>query len=401
MIKIIPSSILLLIPIFLFGQFSFEEQDEETQKLVNKYECFFRTMEDQNRLFKIGFSTFSRVQGIISNDFLASSAGLEVGLEQRVATGYSFQFKSHISGYTFSHFLESPDLVEPILDLSNIFTIRNSLELRKYFGKKQQIHQGLSGNNLSGFYMGLQGEISNWTVSTIGIVGEEVLYTFNGQNKSLALTGGWQYQFGKKGFINFHILAGNNWQDQKLTLLRFDGDGQVQPLPAIQNWFFDYRLSFGWAFGRKKEYAPADCSIIQYFEEERSMWKFDLLNLLANISDKAIAGSASIEYERKIGNLPFSINPFVSATYTLAFDKESDSSVSFVTGSDFRYYYNLKNSDNLSYGYGLMWGFQRRLFKSLYVDYQIGYQARTNFETAPNSETLGDFFGQFKIGVAF
>ena len=106
MIKIIPSSILLLLPIFLFGQFSFEGNGEETQKLVNKYECFFRTMEDQNRLFKIDFSTFSRVQGIISNDFLTNSVGLEFGLEQRVATGLSIQLQSHINAYSFSHYIE-------------------------------------------------------------------------------------------------------------------------------------------------------------------------------------------------------------------------------------------------------------------------------------------------------
>jgi len=36
-----------------------ETNPSQKQKIVNKYSCFFRTMEDQDRLLKVGLNNFS------------------------------------------------------------------------------------------------------------------------------------------------------------------------------------------------------------------------------------------------------------------------------------------------------------------------------------------------------
>ena len=146
-----------------------------------------------------------------------------------------------------------------------------------------------------------------------------------------------------------------------------------------------------------------------------------------NVSDKAIAGSISIEYERKLGKSPLSINPFLSLAYTVAFKEESMNSSQLMVGTNIRYYYNLKkrirkgktgdnlfanyvgarvaylpkDAEELFYGYGIMWGLQRRLFKNLYVDYQLGFLLQSNFKPIPETQGSGSSFGGLKIGLAF
>ena len=412
---------------------SIEFSTHQKQKLVNRYSCFFKTMEDQKRLFRIGLSSYSRVPGIVSRDLQPISWGVEIGVEQRIFKGFSINYSGRVNSISFFHLVDQSDLEEPILDFSNLVSFRNSIGFKKYINKQKQIEQGLSGNNLSGFYIGVQGEINHWNLYLPGafvIIDEEWLignqFSVKGRNTNLILTGGWQQQFAKNGFINFNLNVGRTWQSKKLDLLRYDENDQLQPLPSAKKWLVDYRLSFGWAFGKKKSYNPTDCSILQYFEEEKYLWKFDLLNAVRHISDKAIAGSISVEFEQKLGNAPFSINPFLRLPYTLVFDKESTSFLSVVAGTEFRYYYNLKKrirqgktgnnlfanyfgtkleyitntTDNLPYGYGIMWGLQRRLFNKVYFDWNIGYQRHTNLESPELSIANGETISEFKIGIA-
>jgi len=410
---------------------SVEFSTPEKQKLVNKYSCFFRTMEDQSRLIRIGVASLSRTPGILSSTFPVRLYGLELGLEQKIVSGFSLIYTGNLHSFSYDTYIDHPSFNAPREDIANMVSFKNALEIRHYLHKKRKIKQGLSGNNLSGFYLGLKGEYDHWFLATLGY--HELfstplidVSTIKGRTLNVTFSGGWQQQFGKNGFINFSLGAGKAWRSKDISTLSFNNEGQLKPSPSVENWILDYRLTLGWAFGKSNSYNPEDCSVIQYFKEEKSLLKIDILNIISSISDQGIGGSFSIEYEQKLGNSPFSVNPYFFIPYTLGFEKEIENRVSTVIGTETRYYYNLKKRirkgktgnnlfanyfgakiayhtntrDNLPYGYGIMWGLQRRLFNTVFIDYSLGNYSRASFQS-PDFEVYTTMFSELQIGLAF
>ena len=397
----------------------------EKQKLVNKYSCFFKTMEDQNRFFKVGLTTFSNpIFDVIPFDFHGTNInGLELGIEQKIKTGFSLNYNINLNTIRVvnTNGESSSDIKFNILE---ILSVKNAIEGRWYFSKKKNILKGLSGNNLSGFYIGLKGEIDNWRILTVdsGRTRDELNTSIKGRNINGIITTGWQQQFSKNGYIDFSIFGGKSWQSKDISTFTFDESGALSPLSPRENWFLDYRISLGFAFGSKSNYDPKDCSILQYFDEEKSMLKIDLFNIFQTINTSGIGGKLSTEFEHKLGKSSFSLSLSSEIDYQVGFTT-SQASTELSFGSELRYYYNLKKrirkgktGNNLSANYfgfyinrsigeygewtnGPVWGMQRRLFKSLYTDFRIGYN--DFFGDIADGLDSGEFTGNIKIGFAF
>lgn len=284
------------------------------------------------------------------------------------------------------------------------------------FQQKKHIRKGLSGDNFSGYYIGLKGEIDNWKLTNFNNN-----LKIKGKNYNVFLVGGIQQQFGRNGFASIRLGAGKSWQDKDISSLSLDQNGALIPLAKRSNYFIDYRVSFGWAFGSKSSYSPKDCSILQYYKEEKSMWKFDLYNIIQELSNQLVKGKLSVEYEQKIGNTPFSVNPVVELEYNFLFNNPY-TFTQFHIGGELRYYYNLKKriregktGNNLSANYvalalvpnqysvvlGPVWGIQRRLYGKMFLDFKLGYNAANHFKDNFDGLGSGEFFSKFKIGLAF
>ena len=399
----------------------------EKQKLVNKYSCFFKTMEDQNRLFKVGLTTSSNpIFDVIPFDFYGTNIkGLELGIEQKIKTGFSLNYNINLNAIrvinTNGEAIFSSDLRLNILE---ILSIKNAIEGRWYFNKKKNILKDLSGNNLSGFYIGLKGEIDNWRILTVdsGRTRDELNTSVKGRNINGIITSGWQQQFSKNGYIDFSIFGGKSWQSKDIAAFTFEESGALSPLSPRENWFLDYRVSLGFTFGSKSNYDPKDCSILQYFDEEKSMLKIDLFNIFQTISTYGIGGKLSTEFEQKLGKSSFSLSLSSEIDYQIGF-KTSQAIADLSFGSELRYYYNLKKrirkgktGNNLSanyFGYyinrelgdygewtnGPVWGMQRRLFKNLYTDFKIGYNYF--LEDIADGLDSDEFTAKIKVGFAF
>lgn len=407
----------------------------QEQKLVNKYSCFFKTMENQNRLFKIGINSSSNnlFNKSYSSNFnqVININSLELGFEQKIKTGISFTYTSNLSLSSIIHEIKHPKLevqgTQRFNELSNIFMVRNAIESRWYFNKRKKLQKGVSGNNLSGYYLGIKGEMDNWRKlggyeGTINGVYLDQRDPIIGRNFNALITGGLQQQFGKNGYININLGAGRSWQSKDIGVLSYNEEGQLNPFEKRKNWFIDYRVSYGWAFGGKSSYAPKDCSILQFFEEEKRLFKVDLFNTLQRISNVGIGGTLYTEYEQKLGKSSFSLSLTSELNYHIDF-QYSSIFLEFALGSELRYYYNLKKrirkgktGNNLSanyfgvsikkelgeYGelvYSPMWGMQRKLFKNLYTDIKIGYN--NIHEDILDGLDSGEFTGTLKIGFAF
>ena len=215
--------------------------------------------------------------------------------------------------------VEDNILQVPINDYESVLSadLNSSLiniETRWYFQKRKQIEQNLSGNNLSGVYLGLNGVVDLWYLSLdkiqLGEKDSRGLDSDLGINYQAFLAVGWQ-QLSKDGsFINFRLGAGILHTTNDLSTLTIEEEN-IQ-FTSSNKWkgFLDYQVTWGHTLWEKRNaHQPKDCAILEYFEEEKHLWKINLLNVIDGLSDNGIQGNISLEYERKLGSSSFSINP--------------------------------------------------------------------------------------------
>jgi len=417
---------------------TFQEVGEpETQKLVNKYSCFFRTMEDQDRLFRIGLTSFSRGPGSWNSSRFIFR-GIEMAVEQKIRSGLSLTYASSIQQNHFTNEIDHSDSEYPRWGQNDMVNFRNELEVRFYPSKRKRIKAGLSGNNLAGWYVGLKSEVDFWKVLTTEniyhteLIPLDISSRITGRNVSILLNLGWQQKFGKNGFVNFNVGTGKMWQSKNLNLLEYDDNGALLSTP-FSNWLVDYQVTFGYAFGSKKPYSNSDCTILQYFEKEQSMWKIDLLNAINAITNNFIRGSLSVEFEQKLGRFPLSISAEARNRYAQGLNKNSLGLSSFIIGAELRHYYNLKRrihkgktGNNLCADYigiginqnfyhsfasrikgvgrtvsSFKWGAQRRVFEKLYFDFSVNYAVHSSNQKVTQVFDLDNFYSRLKIGFAF
>lgn len=405
-----------------------EEQEVDKQKLVDAYSCFFQTYEDVSRIWKFGYSNFTN--RALPNTSLTlprnkNIRNFQMGIEKRIATGISL-------GLNIQSSVEDNILQVPINDYESVLSadLNSSLiniETRWYFQKRKQIEQNLSGNNLSGVYLGLNGVVDLWYLSLdkiqLGEKDSRGLDSDLGINYQAFLAVGWQ-QLSKDGsFINFRLGAGILHTTNDLSTLTIEEEN-IQ-FTSSNKWkgFLDYQVTWGHTLWEKRNaHQPKDCAILEYFEEEKHLWKIDLLNVIDGLSDNGIQGNISLEYERKLGSSSFSINPLAEFYYHVPFS-ENSSEYQFNFGTEFRYYYNLKRlmqkgltGNSLFANYlatyiyhspsisnrpriGIQYGSQQRLFKKLYVDLKILFDAQTH--RAEDNSLFDRFALQYKVGFAF
>jgi len=406
-----------------------EEQSIEEQKIINANSDFYANYEDVRRLWKFGYANFTNHALPITTFTQPRNfnlKGFEAGVEQRIATGISLGLNIRSNLYDANIQQLSSNADQSILSAdfnSNLFNV----EARWYFQKRKRIQQGLSGNNLSGAYLGLNGAVDNWTLSVNKFqLGEEILHNLDrvkGTNYQTFLAAGWQHQTNGLFYLNLRLGAGFVRSPIDLSTFTLGENGETQ-LTSTNKWkgVLDYQVSFGInLFGKREIRLPKDYTVLSYFEEGKQLWKIDLLNIVNGFSDKGIQGKIGLEYERKLGSTPFSINPLVEFHYDIPFSEKSPEH-QFNFGTEFRYYYNLKRlmqkgwvGNSLFANYvatyvdhssaysrpriGFQYGNQWRLFNKLYLDSKILFDAQTH-----SAEANGFFnrFGvQYKIGFAF
>lgn len=406
-----------------------EEQEVEKQKLVNAYSCFFNTYEDVSRIWKVGYTNFTN-DAISNTSFTLprkfNIKSIDIGMEQRIGTGISLGGYMRVS--TNNSFQQLPiNDYQSILsaDLnSSVFNV----EARWYFQKREQIQQGLSGNNLSGIYLGLNGGVDIWTLEIKEFQsGEAVVSDFvstTGTNYQTYLAIGWQQQVKHKGYINFRLGSGLKYSKKDLSSFNLGEDGTFSFTNTDNSkWFLDYQVTWGTTLGGKSKAFPSkDCTVLEYFEEDKQLWKFDVFNLIDGFSNKGMQGKLSLEYERKIGNTPFSINPLAELYYSIPFS-ENQKDHQFNFGTELRYYFSLKRQiqkgltgNGLFASYvathiyhapetsnrpriGLQIGGQTRLFKKLYFDGKVLFDTQTH--STEDNGLLDRLSLQYKIGFAF
>jgi len=405
-----------------------EVNTPEKQKLVNAYSCFFQTYDDVSRIWKTGYSNFTN--HALPNTSLTPSKRVDfrdfyLGIEQRIATGISLGL--NIQSDFSNNILQVPNNdYESVLSAELNSSLYN-IEARWYFQKRKQIQQNLSGNNLSGVYLGINGAVDVWNLSLDKFqLGEEVSRDLDrdiGINYQTFLAVGWQ-QLSKNGsFVNFRLGAGLLHTAKDLNTLNIEEENFQ--FTSINKWkgFLDYQVTWGFTIWEKRApHEPKDCAILEYFESDNQLWKIDLFNVVDGLSDKGIEGKISLEYERKLGKSSFSINPLAEFYYHVPFSEKSLEH-QFNFGTEFRYYYNLKRlmqkglvGNSLFANYlatyvyhspsissrpriGFQYGSQQRLFEKLYLDLKILFDAQTH--RAEDNSLFDRFALQYKIGFAF
>ena len=146
------------------------------------------------------------------------------------------------------------------------------------------------------------------------------------------------------------------------------------------------------------------------------MWKIDLFGLLFGLNDKFSGSKINIGYEKGGQHSAFSI-----ATNLIYFNQYKQELILQIAP---RYYYNLKKriqkgktANNLSadyfslrnqwdligrdsfienkYDFSLLWGTQRRVFKNMFINYELGYDFQSG------NQWSGEIISELKIGLAF
>ena len=281
---------------------------------------------------------------------------------------------------------------------------------------------GKSGNNLNGIYIGNTLGIQHWQRP-----GRYWIETSDGRNYNPYLKGiykystlnlGWQRRFGKHGFVHLQFGAGirqNKEFDFPVELLPPSNATSFSQLPRWQP-LMTYKVGVGIALG-KTESAQVNKPILEYHKEDLSMWKLDLLPIFLGTGENTLLSKINIGYEQGIKNTSFSIN--TNLVYLLP-NKQDYEYLDNYLGLQIspRLYYNFKKRKtvnhlsanyfsmrnewnivgnhswgNQKYSFALLWGMQRRLFKHLFINYELGYE-------------FGGLFSDYiisdlKIGLAF
>ncbi|MEM6320297.1 MAG: hypothetical protein AAF960_21695 [Bacteroidota bacterium] len=400
----------------------------ESQIVANANTFPLQQLRDERSILRMGLEQLSLPLNNRHLDNLHLSYGLFVAYEKRLKTGFSLlgQISYRRPTYFTTTIASTPMFVWASSE-------ENSVDLfispRWYLGKRQQVAQRTSGNNLSGWYAGASLGVNIWRqrfVTLSAIDSQIERPTLSGNFQYGLVHVGWQKRFGKIGLLNFDIGAGIK-RNARQTL---DGVlpsspeelALLAPLPKWQGLLVS-KIGVGVAIGKVSSQEPVPYTILSYHEANRAMWKIDLMPLLLFVGRNGYDGAINFGYERNIAESAFSINTNLRYDLAKNIHGHSTSAQLFLQTAP-RFYYNIKKrirkgktADRLSadyvslrhqwrlidtpigytpHGFSVFWGMQRRMFQRLFVNYQFGYSFSNRF-----NERYGEIGSELKIGFAF
>ena len=221
------------------------------------------------------------------------------------------------------------------------------VEPRFYFRKKEEIKKGASGNNLNGSYVSFA-----VIFETNSKAFERDYHTYlNPSVYSNKLMGAINYGFQKRIF--------NRWYfDYKLGLgihkatqsIWFSTTNQQFNSAIVTKNLWKAQLinnfSLGLALGKGKRKNVNFCDFFRCFEEEKSLWKLDIRQIL-KAENYFISSNLNIGYEQKINKSAWSLNALLNTNILFrSIPRERD--YGFSMAIEPRFYYNLKK--NISKG---------------------------------------------------
>ncbi len=229
--------------------------------------------------------------GVLFGEDAPPLPSLRLGVEQRFAKKYSIKLESALS--TFSSFGTSLSYFEFLGQMRRFI----------HFEKKDQ-----ERINLNGTYIGLGYSLNSWL----------------GSGPKLRL--GYQSRFLNYGYFD----------------LGFDLDFLSDDI-NVRSEFSDFEISFspnvkfGFGYSQKYNVEMDDfkCSVLRCYENDRSMFKVNLLDLLSfNISQKltGFRSRINIAYEHKLSEFGWSLNHDLTMDYQ--FLKSENHPIFYSTYSD-------------------------------------------------------------------
>ncbi len=437
----------LLFCVSLFGQtkdtsFLFYGEEiaiHQKPRFMDRYDEVFRTLDPARWMFRWD----------LTGGYETGTA-LNLGIEHKLSPAFSLQFTYGLSG-TNRYDSLSPLEPFPSPDTTFYFPLSTSLAIHRfglqsrwYYDMARRMKAGLSANNFSGNYFGLE---LAYTTFGPGLSGEEA--RFASEQMTAGLRWGLQRRLFRYSFLDVSFGLGAR---------RSSG---FDPNMLIRRTYWDFfantQFSLGLAlFTPKVDKAKvAYCDVLRCFREENRMFKIDLYNLLKIRDNNNLKGKASLAWERKIGQSPFSVEVL---GYVRAHDERTTAGESYeynYSGWGFgghvqpRFYYSLKkriakgkSGNNLSGAYfalqaaferdmekrtnilrefksdfdgtadylsvGPLWGLQYRLFKNGFIDLNFGMvggpERREGLQDGSSYTYKGtsvEFVGNFRLGLAF
>jgi hypothetical protein len=393
-------------------QVTTEKSDFTPPQYSTAYDDVFMNKKETKWLVKVDALDF--MLHLYNNDALdLRSSGklphLSVEFERKIKQNMSLNFGLHTNrGFAVST-LKAP--------------LSLSVEPRYYFNMVNRIAAGKSGNNLNGTYLGLRTDVLLLRASNPRAI-EPVNYGF-------MLNYGIQKRVFNNWYMGYQVgvgAANTTYSTSRRILL---GDNTIL---NNQQWQSQWESKFtvGLAFGGNKREQANTCDLFRCFEEENSLWKFDIQNLIPRsvkggfFNDRrSFKMGLSAAYERKIGQSSWSINtelrgsffneisfeeivsPRTGKTFQTSFQRKN---LNIGLSVEPRYYYNQKkriaqgkSANNLSGNYFAVetslnyvnylypefgwwgpqnvvynyvrfapkWGMQRRLFKNGFFDFSV------------------------------
>ncbi|MCW5921473.1 MAG: hypothetical protein KIS77_03960 [Saprospiraceae bacterium] len=359
----------------------------EKQRFGDEYDRVFGTMVPARWAFKwyiLGESDNGDLAGAASVEHkLSPSFSIQLGLGLGLINRYD----------TFPLILPPPfpDDLPAVPRSLRVFVYQLNLQPRWYYQMGKGVREGRSANNFSGNYLGLQLAYTHYGTN---LSGEEARLASD--QLTMALRWGWQRRLFRRGFSEVSFGIGARYSD---------GFDQAT-LQQRAHWdlYANTQFSFGLATFKPKDEKQdlAYCDALRCFRDEVQMLKIDLYNLLRIADKDNLKGAASLAYERKLGQSPFSVELLGYAGMRQEVSTQYVSEYNF-SGWGFgghvqpRFYFNLKkriatgkSGNNLSGPYIAL---QTAFEHSNEERTQVAGNTITYFEDTKNAWNIGPLCG--------
>jgi hypothetical protein len=424
---------ILIISFLCFSRMLFSQDSIRVETVVD---TAFKTPQYE-LAFDDVFLSHQETKWLLKGD-LIGLLGLNRADNHRLNKPVGFEFEHKLSKSVSLNVGLKADLIGRLGSYNEIPFIL-SLESRWYLNQKKLQASNQSENNLNGSYVSLRTRYT--TTHTQG----NNTYSESHNKTSVSLNYGIQKRVFNNMYFNYRV-----------------GIGAVQqPINSIikNRWDFGFENEFtlGLALGGGKKKTVNSCDLFRCFENEHSLWKFDVSRLLPVFNKNYTQSNLNAAYEFKLRNSKaWSINTNLDIYLNRFRNSFANSDKNFYYNTAYlslapRYYYNInkdiakgKSANNLSGCYLSLeiggsvssslqklneyysipigtiwgreqslkiipkWGIQKRLFKNGFMDFSVApywYQRSYN-DLLPSSYLR--FFKEhnylktdFKIGFAF
>lgn len=250
--------------------FSQEADTLVKQRFIDRYENVFMTKVPTRHMFKIGLSQYYQpIQFTFNDDKVFNNSSLAIGYEFKFLPAFSIALSGHLPFY--------------VTEIPSEFVFKNVVydaQLRWFVNMKRRIRTGKSANNFSGNYVAL-----NYTLPGALRISQN--------EPTVGIKFGFQRRVLNWGFIDFAVAF-----QQKSPWFRYGLGGL---------WAFSTQASFGYAFGdwKRSNKSPL-CDILLCDENIGNQWKIKLPELTFGYHLNRMR--FGVAYEHKIMSSPFSVN---------------------------------------------------------------------------------------------